>query len=387
MADAGGPTACHVCGVRALEPHRSFSALGRVTSDCRPWPSGGRLATCAHCGVAQAQVDDDWRREAAAIYDDYVIYREAAGLEQKVFGAEGAAQPRSRMVLEHVLGENALPERGRALDVGCGSGVTLRAVHELLPGWTSVGTEIGDDNRELIEGIAGVEAFIAGPATQAEGPFHLVSLVHVLEHVENPVRFLGELGPLLGPDGLLVVEVPDVDRNPFDLIVADHSSHFRLDDLRRVTEAAGYEIVRASAAVVPKELTVVARWRDAAAPVAPGAPGDAVDANTAWLTALGAEGRRLVATTDVGIFGTSIGGCWLWQETAGGASFFVDEDPNRLGTYLDRPVLAPDAIPPGAAVLLSLPGPIAQRVGARLQRPGCSFVAVDEHGDVSAFTG
>jgi hypothetical protein len=50
-------------------------------------------------------------------------------------------------------------------------------------------------------------------------------------------------------------------------------------------------------------------------------------------------------------------------------------------------VLAPDAIPPGATVLLSLPGPIAQRVGARLQRPGRSFVAVDEHGDASAFTG
>lgn len=379
---------CHVCGAAALERQEAFAALARVTSDCRPWRSEGRLGLCHACGVAQAEVDAAWREEAATIYRDYAVYSQADGLEQTVFFANRAGSPRSQAILERLRAEVGLPERGRALDVGCGSGVTLRALHRLLPAWTAVGNDINEDNRESIEALPGVEAFHAGPATQAQGPFDLVSLVHVLEHVEDPVALLMQLGPLLGRGSLLLVEVPDVATNPFDLVVADHASHFRLDDLERVAVAAGFEIVIASAAWLPKELTLVARWRGPRdGIVAPAGPGDEVAANISWLTALGVEARRLASAGQLGVFGTSIGACWLWQEVEGAATFFVDEDPNRLGSYLGCPVVAPGGEPGGATVVLSLPGPIAERVGERLRRPDCTYVALDYAGRSRPFSG
>src|SRR5271169_6164144 len=35
---------CRVCGAAALEEFPQFARLPRVTSDCRPFPAGGRLA-------------------------------------------------------------------------------------------------------------------------------------------------------------------------------------------------------------------------------------------------------------------------------------------------------------------------------------------------------
>lgn len=40
------------------------------------------------------------------------------------------------------------------------------------------------------------------------GPFDIVLLLHVLEHVANPVVFLARVHALLRPGGLLVLEVP-----------------------------------------------------------------------------------------------------------------------------------------------------------------------------------
>ena len=46
-------------------PELLKSVFRRITSDCRPWPAGGRLCACQGCGSVQKLVDDAWNREAA----------------------------------------------------------------------------------------------------------------------------------------------------------------------------------------------------------------------------------------------------------------------------------------------------------------------------------
>jgi hypothetical protein len=49
-------------------------------------------------------------------------------------------------------------------------------------------------------------------------------------------------------------------------------------------------------------------------------------------------------------------------------SFFVEEDPNRLGRpYLERPVLSPAEVQPGSVVYLALIPQIAAQVARRLR--------------------
>ena len=45
---------------------------------------------------------------------------------------------------------------------------------------------------------------------QTDEKFDLITIFHVLEHLENPVRDLSCLAGFLKPDGKLVIEVPNI---------------------------------------------------------------------------------------------------------------------------------------------------------------------------------
>lgn len=370
MADC--TTACHLCDGPRLRLLPAFGTLGRVTSDAKPFPAGGELAVCEHCGTVQKPITAAWQAEADAIYAAYTIYHNAGGAEQKVF-APGGGQPASRSsrLVEQLRARLDLTERGRMLDVGCGNGAMLRSFSEQLPGWTLAGNELDEKNRGTIEAIPRVEQLYCGQPEDVPGEFDAVTLLHVLEHVPHPVEFLARIAGKLKPEGIVVVEVPDHRQNPFDLAIADHCTHFTLASLTAVFEAAGLDVVAAAEDIVPKELTVIGR---------PGGTRSALDSLAGiedaiatanqqlhWLAALAGQGRRLAAAGPVGVFGTSIGGAWLLGELEDAVGFFVDEDPAKIGmTWEGRPILGPTGVPDGAAVLIGLPTPIAVSIRNRL---------------------
>ena len=65
---------CQICGDGTLNELTAFADLPRVTSDCKPWPSGGRLAMCTSCGGIQKILDARWFAEIGEIYGAYEIY-------------------------------------------------------------------------------------------------------------------------------------------------------------------------------------------------------------------------------------------------------------------------------------------------------------------------
>ena len=75
---------CLACGARELEEIAGFGALPRVTSDCRAFPPGGRIAVCGACGAVQKPTDANWQAEVSAIYRQYEPYHQAGGVEQAV---------------------------------------------------------------------------------------------------------------------------------------------------------------------------------------------------------------------------------------------------------------------------------------------------------------
>lgn len=143
-----------------------------------------------------------------------------------------------------------LHPRGRLLEVGSGSGSFLDAVRPYVG--DVVGVEPDAESREWIVGQVGVPVVerVADVLHEAK-PFDLVVLFHVLEHVQDPVRFLQSLSQLLRPDARLVVEVPNVD----DVLVAvyqipaylrfyyqkAHLYYFSTDTLATTLNQAGFD--------------------------------------------------------------------------------------------------------------------------------------------------
>lgn len=379
-ATVAGEAACGICGGGTLEEMADYRVLRRVTSDCRAWPAGGRLGVCRACGAVQKPADDAFLADIDAIYKSYTIYHQAAGAEQAVFEqSSGLPASRSVRLLETFRDRAGLKSSGRMLDVGCGNGATIRAFGQVAPGWTKAGTEFDGKYRAEVESIPNTEPLHVGSVQEVPGTFDVITMIHVLEHIVDPVDVLTTLRGMLASGGLLLIEVPHHPANPFELLIADHRSHFTADSLVRALSAAGYEIVSVAEDWIPKELSVVARPARAAVP-APSL-GDVTTArqriagSLAWLRSTAEQLRRLGADAPLGLFGTSIAGTWLAAEVGDAIAFFVDEDPNRVGrTYLGKPVHAPADVPAGSRVFVGLPPAVAAGICGRLARPGVTFL-------------
>jgi 2-polyprenyl-3-methyl-5-hydroxy-6-metoxy-1,4-benzoquinol methylase len=374
---------CHVCAAPSLEEVQGFTQLCRVTSDCKPWPRGGRLFICNECRSVQKLIDREWFQEIERIYKDYTIYFQSEGVEQAVFdGTSGQAALRSVRLLEALAAHVKLPETGRLLDLGCGNGAMLRAFSRFATGWTLAGVEMSEKNREAVESIERVEALYTCQPEQVPGRFDLISMIHMLEHIPNPVEYLSRLQDKLNPGGLLLIQLPNYPENPFDLLVADHASHFTARTAAELIGRCGYEAQAVATDWIPKELTVVARKaeRDGQARAVTKSEGSRLDSpgvtkeTVRWLEETRNRARLCASKGSFGLFGTSIAAMWLFAELEDSISFFVDEDPSRVGkTILGRKIYHPSEAPAGSHVFIALTTMLAELVLKRVERPDVNF--------------
>jgi SAM-dependent methyltransferase len=371
--------ACRLCGKLALQELEAFRALPRVTSDCRPWPAGGRLAVCMACGTTQKLPDAAWLAEIEAIYDRYAIYHQSNGAEQPIFsGRREAPLPRSVRLADHLARQLGRPERMSLLDFGCGTGAALATFAERHPTWILYGSELSDRNLPALRKLPGFVDLFTCPPADIPVRFDLITLIHSLEHVLEPVATLAGLAGRLADGGHLFVQVPDCSSTPFDLVIADHLVHFSAETLRLAGELAGCRTIALSDAVLPKELSWIGRPRPASAtPAMPGARSALVrtQRQLRWLSAVAAAAERAAGRScSFGIFGTSISGTWLHNALGDRVQFFVDEDPGRIGRrHMGLPILSADALPDGAGVYVPLIPSVAAAVAARLGRRDVRF--------------
>ncbi len=352
-----------------------------VSSDCRPWEFVGELFVCRECGHLQKRMDKRWRQEAAAIYDTYDIYHLSDGSEQVKF-TRNAAETRSLAILRRFAESVVVPDSGSLLDVGCGKGTLFRAFGTMFPGWKMVGSEQSDKCRAAVQAIDGVTAFHSGPLEQIQGTFELVTLIHVLEHVWDPVSMLHGLRRFLKQGGHMLIQVPNAFESSFDLMVTDHSSHFTLGSLMTLAEKAGLDISLISNEWLAKEITIVLAEPSTRKPAFDASRLDVNAFGTAlatidWLQAVVEDAASVAQPNGVAIFGTAVAGTWLAGMLGESVKFFVDEDPIRSGKrHMAKQVYHPRTVPTSVPIYLALPYPQAW-LATRLQQsyPHLKFVA------------
>lgn len=377
------PVFCHVCG-GGIHNIDNFSSLIQVTSDCQPWKKDGNLAICQVCGTVQKPVTDVWLREADAIYGGYEIYSQSGGVEQSTFDQlTGTAQSRSEKLVEWLVNKVNLPDKGKLLDIGCGNGAFLRAFSSVYPNYAMTGLELNSRNRAVVEAIPGVELLHVGSVETLPHQFHIISLIHALEHIPDPARFLHNLQDKIVPNGVILLQVPNLKTSPFDILIADHCSHFTGSTLLGLLKRSSFSIIRLDEDYIPKELTAaIGVGNGVKSPLMskPEQHGENYTQNTDitqshidYLQDLLSLGESV--TGSVGIFGTSIGGTWLAQSLNDRISFFVDEDPDRIGRrHLNKPIVSTHLLKNGDKILVPLPPLIAHRVVQRLSHLDCEFI-------------
>ncbi|MDF1593537.1 MAG: class I SAM-dependent methyltransferase [Desulfobacterales bacterium] len=98
---------------------------------------------------------------------------------------------------------------GHLLDVRCGEGSFLAVVQK--EGWRVSGTEFSMFAAKQAADLLNIDIF-CGKLSNAgfhENSFDVVTMWHVLEHVDDPKKYLEEIHRILKPNGLFVFAVPD----------------------------------------------------------------------------------------------------------------------------------------------------------------------------------
>ena len=132
--------------------------------------------------------------------------------------------------------------RNRLLEIGCGSGETLAYLRSL--GWNVTGLEV--DPRAVEVAQARGLSVHAGQMAEAAFPdasFDVVVMVHVIEHVHDPRRLLGEVARVLAPGGLLRMLTPNTEslahrRFGASWVSLDAPRHLHLFNARNLSRLA-----------------------------------------------------------------------------------------------------------------------------------------------------
>lgn len=155
---------------------------------------------------------------------------------------------RMRRRFAEVAGD--LNTTGRWLDVGCSDGAFIREAR--ARGVDAQGIELASPAVQAArdQGLPVTQGRIE--ELQAAEPFDAITAFDVLEHVPNPLEFLGHCSRLLRDDGRLAISVPNLSswsrrlmRKRWYFYIPDgHLHYFHPATLERLLVAAGFEPLR-----------------------------------------------------------------------------------------------------------------------------------------------
>lgn len=231
---------CPLCGageVRVL--HGMRFALARES----PLPSAYDVVSCARCRFVYADTAG-----TAADYERH--YAEHSRYEDPALSTGGGDRPEDRARIDELAGWIATraPADARIADIGCANGGVLEALRERgFKNLTGIDPAPGCVSRLRARGFSAWQGTLARLHAEA-GPFDVVLLSHVLEHVLDPRAALRALHDRLSPGAQLCIETPDAARYagrpfvPFYFFDAEHINHFDVASLADLGAREGYAL-------------------------------------------------------------------------------------------------------------------------------------------------
>jgi SAM-dependent methyltransferase len=145
----------------------------------------------------------------------------------------------------------------RIIDYGCGSGLFTRCLQAVLGDRAQV---VGADfHREPPADLGPVEYRPFDRLQDLRGSADLLTLMHVLEHDDDPRALLEDVAGLLAPGGVMVIEVPNIDcvwtgvfgRWWDAWYLPYHRLHFSRRSLRALIESCGLEVRAETGVCIP----------------------------------------------------------------------------------------------------------------------------------------
>lgn len=197
---------CPLCGSAANRPR--YQGQDRLLGHAGTFP----IVECRQCGLTYASPRPV---NVAPFYQGEYGPHHAVRTAQPQAGDDASVQDGLPKLYYDVVQQATPLRQGTLLDIGCGSGDFLVAMHKL--GWQVRGYEPDPQAAQQANLRLPTQAS-ATVVTQADlehafpdNCFDLITLWHVIEHVPNPVQTLATVRRMLKPGGTCIVQTPRLD--------------------------------------------------------------------------------------------------------------------------------------------------------------------------------
>lgn len=232
---------CPVCGSTNIKPFLSccdFCASGETFN----------IEKCQNCGFAFTQQFPD--EEEIGRYYDTPAYISHSDTRKGIINAAYHLVRKAMLQKKADLTERYAARKGSLLDIGCGTGYYAATMKRR--GWETLGIEKNRSAANFSAERHGIKALPPNELVNLkEGQFDVITLWHVLEHLQE-LHFTAEtLKRLLKPEGTLIIALPNEQsydaRHYKDYWAAwdvpRHLWHFSPDTFEKFITPYGFTIV------------------------------------------------------------------------------------------------------------------------------------------------
>ena len=205
-----------------------------------------QIELCKSCGFKFTNPRPD-QNEIGEYYkaESYISHTNTSkGIIAKIYHAVRKYTLKSKVNLINRL----YPQKGKLLDVGCGTGMFLNEAHK--NGWIVNGIEPDSGARQIAEEInkATIKTEILSSFQNEQ--FNIITMWHVLEHIHLLSETADWLKEKLSENGSLIIAVPNHESKDAEIYQAQwaaydvprHLYHFSQKSIKQLFEQKGFRL-------------------------------------------------------------------------------------------------------------------------------------------------
>ncbi|HWB62996.1 MAG TPA: class I SAM-dependent methyltransferase [Chitinophagales bacterium] len=199
------------------------------------------LECCYECGLVRQEENKTYSAKNLSAY-----YKGIARTPVKP-GAIAKNDKRSINARKRLDFIRKQKNKGTLLEIGFGDGVFL---NEAAKHFTCTGLDPSKGYKYVNDYLASKGIKVYNTALEnfdAKNKYDVVCCFLVLEHIQNPLAFLKQLKKHVKPGGLLVLEVPDIDRykhfNSETMLTHEHVYHYTIKTLSHLLTVMDMKLV------------------------------------------------------------------------------------------------------------------------------------------------
>ncbi len=208
---------------------------------------GLRTTVCRKCGLifTNPRPDKEWFEDFYRHH--YRQFYENVSIPDEAYLSRDFIRGRHSRNVEFL--SRFLPDSGSLIDIGCAEGTFLHLFLQRFPRWKVWGIEPSEDFSAFAKSYYQIDSIINGSIEDLHNynlnRFDIITASHVLEHLLDPNIIFIEARNLLKKNGLLFIDVPDIESNSRGIgnLHIAHVYHFSERTLSNFLHKHGFRLV------------------------------------------------------------------------------------------------------------------------------------------------